>query len=73
MRLLPDDMDVVCEDSARHFTKSLGFSYKELTKGSFSDHHEHHDNQQDRVTRFLPKYFEFFDKSPSMLNGSRHQ
>ena len=69
MRLLSDDMDVVCEDSARHFTKSLGFSYKELTKGSFSDHHEHHDNQQDRVTRFLPKYFEFFDKSPSMLKA----
>ena len=46
----------------------MGFHYKTLKKGTFTDEHESEGNKEDRAARYLPQYFDYFEKGPSKTN-----
>ena len=59
------DRSSISEETCRKFANHIGFHYKTLTKGTFTDKHEDPDNREDRSGRFLPQYFDYFASSPS--------
>ncbi len=58
---------LISEEVARRFAHYLGFGYTKFSKGSFNDMHESVDNQDDRHTRFLPRYMQLWLRAPSKL------
>ena len=58
----------VCLETCRKFANHLGFHYKTLKKGTFTDEHESEGNKEDRAARYLPQYFDYFEKGPSKTN-----
>lgn len=62
---LPFEKTDFSEERLRQYTHFLGFNFDDAGTGAFNDEHESDDNRRDRHERFLPMYFDFFNRGIS--------
>ena len=56
------------EERLRQYTHFLGFGHGDTGAGAFNDQHESEANRKDRHERFLPTYFDLFDRGIANYN-----